>query len=64
MYLTNSALKIKKTNNRTPVLVHAVSSGKTIDIYYTENYLKIVNQENGIKIVNHPPYSSDLAPCD
>ena len=55
MYLTNSALRITKTNNRTPVLVHAVISGKTIDIYYTENYLKIVN---------HPPYSSDLAPCD
>jgi histone-lysine N-methyltransferase SETMAR len=85
--------------SNSPVLVHAVGKGKTIDHqYYIENCLKPVVKEiwkqrkssgtngvkllhdnarphvhsdvidyltkEGINIMSHPPYSSDLAPCD
>ena len=85
--------------SNSPVLVHAVDKGETIDhTYYIENCLKpivkeiwkqrksngtkgikllhdngpphrhsdVINYltEEGINIMPHPPYSSDLAPCD
>ena len=85
--------------SNSPVLVHAVDKGETIDhTYYIENCLKpvvkeiwkqrrsngtkgikllddnagphrhsdVINYltEEGINIMPHSPYSSDLAPCD